>query len=86
MIPPSPDVQRALDVVDRVHLAHPASSLLRNYILEAVQPPAAADYVQRRLSAEGHAKALVADWIYVIDSGSSLHSAFVHTSHLLTPL
>ncbi|KAH7252765.1 hypothetical protein BKA59DRAFT_526280 [Fusarium tricinctum] len=68
MIPPSPDVHKALEKVDRVHLTHPTSALLRNYILEAVQPPAAADYVQRRLSAEGHANALVADWIYVIDS------------------
>jgi hypothetical protein len=84
MIPPSPDVHKALEKVVRVHLTHPASALLRNYILEAVQPPAAADYVQRRLSAEGHANALVADWIHVIDSGSPLLSAFVHTSHLLT--
>ncbi|KAF4974269.1 hypothetical protein FZEAL_8805 [Fusarium zealandicum] len=69
MIPPSPDVYKVLDVVDRVRLAHPASALLRAYILEAVQPEAAADYVQRRLSADGHGDALVADWIYVIDSG-----------------
>ncbi|KAF9771248.1 hypothetical protein IL306_011130 [Fusarium sp. DS 682] len=68
MIPPSPDVHKALNIVDRVHLAHPASALLHDYILEAVQPQAAADYVQRRLSADGHAGALVADWIYVIDS------------------
>ncbi|SPJ86881.1 uncharacterized protein FTOL_11906 [Fusarium torulosum] len=68
MIPPSPDVHKALDAVDRVHLPHPASALLRDYILEAVQPQAAADYVQRRLSAEGHANGLIADWIYVIDS------------------
>ncbi|KAI6773042.1 hypothetical protein HG530_004000 [Fusarium avenaceum] len=68
MIPSSPDVHKALEIVDRVCLAHPASTLLREYILEAVQPQAAAHYVQRRLSAEGHANALVADWIYVIDS------------------
>ncbi|KAF5026459.1 hypothetical protein F66182_1446 [Fusarium sp. NRRL 66182] len=68
MTPPSPGVHKALGVVDRVHLAHPASALLRAYILEAVQPQAAADYVQHRLSADRHADALVADWIYVIDS------------------
>ncbi|KAH6887446.1 hypothetical protein B0T10DRAFT_489807 [Thelonectria olida] len=63
-----PNVQGALDVVDRVPLAHPASALLRAYILEAVQPQAAADYVQRRLGVDGHAGSLVADWINVIDS------------------
>ncbi|KAF4471031.1 kinase-like domain [Fusarium albosuccineum] len=68
MVPPSPDVE-ALDLVDRVHLAHPASALLRAYILEAFQRQAAANYVKRQLSADGHADALVADWIYVIDSG-----------------
>ncbi|KAL5593496.1 hypothetical protein FOBRF1_012598 [Fusarium oxysporum] len=68
MNPPSPDVHKALDVADRVPLEHPASALLRAYILEAVQPQAAADYVQRRLSADGHAGSLVADWAYVIDS------------------
>jgi hypothetical protein len=69
MNPPSPDVHKALDVVDRVPLEHPASALLRAYILESVQPQAAADYVQRRLGAEGYAGSLVADWIHVIDSG-----------------
>ncbi|KAI5456808.1 hypothetical protein BGZ63DRAFT_366308 [Mariannaea sp. PMI_226] len=68
MDPGSPGVHKALDEVDRVHLAHPASALLRAYILEAVQPQAAADYVQRRLSVDGHADSLVADWVYVIDS------------------
>lgn len=72
MTPPLPDVHKALDLVDRVPLEHPASALLRAYILEAVQPQAAADYVQRRLSADGYAGSLVADWTYVIDSGSSL--------------
>ncbi|KIL89274.1 hypothetical protein FAVG1_07668 [Fusarium avenaceum] len=71
MIPTSPDVQKALEIVDRVCLAHPASALLREYILEAVQPQAAAHYVQSRLNAEGHANALVADWIYVIESVTS---------------
>lgn len=84
MIPPSPDVPKVLEIVDRICLAHPASALLREYILEAVQPQAAAHYVQSRLSAEGHANALVADWIYVIDSRSSILSAFSHGSHLLT--
>lgn len=69
MISPSPDVYNTLDVIDRVQLARPASALLRAYILEAVQPQAAADYVQHRLSADGHGDALVADWIYVADSG-----------------
>lgn len=69
MNPLTPGVHKALDVIDRVHLAHPAPVLLRAYILEAVQPQAAPDYVQRRLSVDGHANALVADWIYVIDSG-----------------
>jgi hypothetical protein len=69
MIPPSPDLHKAHDVVDLDPLPHPASALLRDYILEAVQPQAAADYVQRRLSAEGHANGLIADWIYVIYSG-----------------
>ncbi|CVL01413.1 uncharacterized protein FPRN_11586 [Fusarium proliferatum] len=68
MNPPSPDVHMALNLVDRVPLEHPASALLRAYILEAVQPQAAANYVQHRLSADGHAGSLVADWIYVIDS------------------
>ncbi|KAH7151216.1 hypothetical protein DER46DRAFT_703604 [Fusarium sp. MPI-SDFR-AT-0072] len=71
MIPPSPDVRKALDIVDRVPLEHPASALLRAYILEAVQPQAAADYVQHRLSVDGHAGSLVTDWIYVIDSAIS---------------
>ncbi|KAJ3526572.1 hypothetical protein NM208_g11124 [Fusarium decemcellulare] len=74
MVPPSPavpDVHKVLDVVDRVRLAHPASALLRAYILEAVQPQTAAVYVQRRLSADGHADSLVSDWIYVIDSVTS---------------
>lgn len=74
MIPPSPEVHKALEIVDRVCLAYPASALLREYILAAVQPQAAAHYVQSRLSAEGHANALVADWIYVIDSRESLLS------------
>ncbi|RBR26208.1 uncharacterized protein FIESC28_00991 [Fusarium coffeatum] len=68
MIPLSPEVYNAVDAVDRAQLAHPAPALLRAYILEAVQPQAAADYVQHRLSADGHADALVANWIYVIDS------------------
>jgi hypothetical protein len=76
MIPPSPDVHKVFDVINRVHLPHPASALLRDYILEAVQPQAATDYVQRRISADGHANGLIADWIYVIDSGSSLLSLF----------
>ncbi|KAF4450030.1 ubiquitin interaction domain-containing protein [Fusarium austroafricanum] len=66
--PDVPTVHMILDLVDRINLAHPASALLRAYIDEAVQPQAAADYVQRRLSADGHAEALVADWIHVIDS------------------
>ncbi|ENH64821.1 hypothetical protein FOC1_g10005588 [Fusarium oxysporum f. sp. cubense race 1] len=69
MTPPSPDVHKALDLVDRVPLEHPASALLRAYILEAVQAQTAADYVQSRLTIDGHAGLLVADWIYVIDSG-----------------
>ncbi|KAF5973627.1 ubiquitin interaction domain-containing protein [Fusarium bulbicola] len=68
MNPPSSDVHKALDLVDRVPLEHPAPALLRAYILEAVQPQAAANYVQHRLSADGHAGSLVADWTYVIDS------------------
>ncbi|KAJ4123585.1 hypothetical protein NW765_006609 [Fusarium oxysporum] len=68
MTPPSPDVHKALDLVDRVPLEHPASALLRAYILEAVQAQTAADYVQSRLTTDGHAGLLVADWIYVIDS------------------
>ncbi|KAF4953600.1 hypothetical protein FGADI_5936 [Fusarium gaditjirri] len=68
MTPPSPDVHTVLDVVDRIALEHPASALLRAYILEAVQPQAAADYVQSRLRTDEHASILVADWIYVIDS------------------
>lgn len=69
MTPPSPDVHKALDLVDRVPLEHPASALLRAYILEAVQAQTAADYVQSRLTTDGHAGLLVTDWIYVIDSG-----------------
>ncbi|KAM5386124.1 hypothetical protein ACJA88_002274 [Fusarium oxysporum] len=68
MTPPSPDVHKALDLVDRVPLEHPASALLRAYILEAVQAQTAADYVQSRLTTDGHAGLLVTDWIYVIDS------------------
>ncbi|KAK2669227.1 Protein kinase-like domain superfamily [Fusarium oxysporum f. sp. vasinfectum] len=69
MTPPSPGVHKALDLIDRVPLEHPASALLRAYILEAVQAQTAADYVQSRLATDGHAGLLVADWIYVIDSG-----------------
>ncbi|KAF5638095.1 kinase-like domain protein [Fusarium sp. NRRL 52700] len=68
MNPPLSDVHKVLDLVDRVPLEHPASALLRAYILEAVQPQAAANYVQHRLNADGHAGSLIADWAYVIDS------------------
>ncbi|CVK97632.1 uncharacterized protein FMAN_11629 [Fusarium mangiferae] len=68
MSPSSPDVHKAPDLVDHISLEHPAPALLRAYILEAVQPQVAANYVQHRLSADEHASSLVADWIYVIDS------------------
>ncbi|KAG4274870.1 hypothetical protein FPRO04_08878 [Fusarium proliferatum] len=68
MSPSSPDVHKALDFVDHISLEHPASALLRAYILEAVQPQAAAEYLQSRLRSDGHAGSLVGDWIYVIDS------------------
>ncbi|KAF5591394.1 kinase-like domain protein [Fusarium subglutinans] len=68
MNPSSPDVRKALESVDCVSLEHPASALLRAYILEAVRPQAAANYAQRRLRSDGHAGSLIADWVYVIDS------------------
>ncbi|KAG5782230.1 hypothetical protein H9Q73_004099 [Fusarium xylarioides] len=68
MNPSSSDIHKVLDIVDHVPLAHPASALLRAYILEAVQSQTAAEYLQSRLKTDGHLGLLVADWIYVIDS------------------
>ncbi|KAF5639454.1 phosphotransferase family [Fusarium tjaetaba] len=68
MNPSSPDIHKTLDIIDHVHLEHPASALLRAFLLEAVQPQRAAKYLQGRLKADGHFGLLVADWIYVVDS------------------
>ncbi|KAF5571992.1 kinase-like domain-containing protein [Fusarium pseudoanthophilum] len=68
MNPSSPDIHKTLDIIDETQLEHPASALLRAYILEAVRPQKAAEYLQSRLKTDGHFGPLVADWICVVDS------------------
>ncbi|KAF5694108.1 kinase-like domain-containing protein [Fusarium denticulatum] len=64
----SPDIDKKLDMIDQVHLKYPASALLRAYILLAVQPQKAAEYLRSRLKTDGHFGLVAVDWIYVIDS------------------
>ncbi|KAF5976079.1 kinase-like domain-containing protein [Fusarium coicis] len=64
----APEIHHMLNIIDQVHLQHPASALLRTYILGAVQPQKAAEYLQSRLKTDGHLGLAIADWIYVVDS------------------
>jgi hypothetical protein len=70
-----------LNLIDQVHLQHPASALLRAYILGAVQPQKAAEYLQSRLKTDGHLGLAIADWIYVVDSGRYLPFAQENASY-----
>ncbi|RBR05991.1 hypothetical protein FVER53590_29302 [Fusarium verticillioides] len=71
MNPSAPEIDHMLDMIDQVHLQHPASALLRAFILEAVQPQKASEYVQSRLKTDGNLGLLLVDWIYVVHSVTS---------------
>ncbi|KAJ3473072.1 hypothetical protein NLG97_g10533 [Lecanicillium saksenae] len=59
------------DILTRVallQLPHPAAALIRSYILEALDPNRAADYVASRINSTEDAQNLVSDWIYAVES------------------
>lgn len=61
MNPSAPEIDHMLNMIDQVHLQHPASALLRVFILEAVQPQKASEYVQSRLKTDGNLGLLLVD-------------------------
>ena len=68
MDPDREEVQRTLSLIEDLDLPHPTDSLLSFFVTEAIHPIQAARYVKHRLST-GKARAVVTDWIYIVESG-----------------
>lgn len=71
MDPDREEVQQTLSLIEDLDLPHPTGPLLSLFVTEALHPNLAARYVNHRLST-GKARSLVADWIYIIESGEYL--------------
>ena len=71
MDPDREEVQRALSLIEDLDLPHPTGPLISLFVTEALHPVLAARYVINRLST-GKARSLVADWIYIVESGEHL--------------
>lgn len=71
MDPDREEVQHILSLIEDLDLPHPTGSLLSFFVTEAIHPVQAARYVKHRLST-GKARAVVTDWIYIVESGEHL--------------
>ncbi|KAI1810837.1 hypothetical protein GGS20DRAFT_589166 [Poronia punctata] len=65
-------VRNTLSDVENLEIPHPGGVLLSEFIEQALDPIAAATYVDSRLSDDGNqnALALLSDWIYIVESVS----------------
>ncbi|KAH9897349.1 hypothetical protein F4778DRAFT_743228 [Xylariomycetidae sp. FL2044] len=63
----SREVDLCLSRIHELRLPHPSIPLLRSFVLEALNPPVAAAYVDDRLSKD-EAVPLVSDWTYIVTS------------------
>ena len=63
-------MKSVISLVDAARLPHPSGALLSTFVTEALNPAAAARYVNDRLQLEG-GRVLVSDWIYIIESSTS---------------
>ncbi|KAI0194241.1 hypothetical protein F4808DRAFT_441454 [Astrocystis sublimbata] len=60
-------VVRALEAIENTELPYPSTWLLTSFIHAAMDPVLAAIYVNDRM-ANGDARSLVSDWVYIIES------------------
>lgn len=61
-------VKDALDRIEALNLPHPTGPLLSAFVTQALNPLAAADYLENRLDATDVDK-IIADWTFIIESG-----------------
>ncbi|OAA33975.1 Protein kinase-like domain protein [Cordyceps fumosorosea ARSEF 2679] len=71
MDPPRLSVDGTVSLVEALELPHPATALLRAFILDAVDWDLAAEHVRSRIGSREEAHRLVSDWIYVVEAVSS---------------
>lgn len=61
-------VRDALDRIEALNLPHPTGPLLSAFVTQALNPLAAADYVEKRLDATD-ADTIINDWTFIVESG-----------------
>lgn len=72
-------VQSTLALINAAKLPHPQGPLLASFILEALNPAVAAQYVSDRFDA-GNVSDVVADWRYIVESSESVSKPDVASS------
>ena len=68
-------VKEALSLIESAGLPHPSSLLLSSFIIEALDPPLAAQYVLPTCRSgddeEADLFSIVSDWSYIVESSTS---------------